>query len=73
MQGASRKPAVLKNPRETAEKIRVTEGTLAKWRLFGRGPSYLKIGSRVYYEESVVEEWIAAQARTSTSDAGQAA
>jgi predicted DNA-binding transcriptional regulator AlpA len=35
--------------------------TLQKWRLFGRGPKYLKVGGRaVRYAISDLEDWLAA-------------
>lgn len=35
--------------------------TLAHWRSQGRGPAYLKLGSRVAYRGSDLNEWLAAQ------------
>ena len=32
--------------------------TLVNWRLSGRGPKYLKIGARVLYRISDVDEWL---------------
>ena len=47
----------------------VVTGTLAKWRHFGEGPEYVKIGSRVFYEQSALDAFIEAGRRTSTSQA----
>ena len=54
-----------------AERLGLCLGTLAKWRLRGYGPRYLKLGSRVRYREADIDEWLAAQARRSTSDLGR--
>ena len=51
---------------ETAARIGVTSANLAKFRMNGVGPEYLKIGRRVFYEPDVVDRWIDAQRRTQT-------
>lgn len=43
--------------------------TLEKWRVQGRGPSFLKFGSRVLYSESDLERYVDSQKRRSTSQA----
>jgi predicted DNA-binding transcriptional regulator AlpA len=44
---------------------------LAKARLSGAGPKYLKIGARsVRYRRSDIDAWLADKARISTSDPG---
>jgi len=60
--------AVLVKPAEVAAKLKIGENTLAKWRLSGRGPAYVKIGARVMYDAGTVEKWIASRVRVSTSD-----
>lgn len=42
----------------------------AKLRCSGEGPEFLRIGSRIYYEEVAVERWLASKRRKSTSDPG---
>lgn len=47
-------PPRAKNPtymyaKDAAEYLGVSEGTLAKWRLTGGGPKFVKVGSRVRY------------------------
>ena len=44
--------------------------TLAKWRMSGDGPPFLKIGRLVYYDPAVVERWLERQTRSSTTDDG---
>lgn len=59
-------PAIL-SPRHTATRLCVSPHTLAKWRVTGDGPPFIKIGSRVFYDESDVALWVATRRRTSTS------
>jgi predicted DNA-binding transcriptional regulator AlpA len=63
--------------KETAKKIGgsrpVSVRTLERWRVAGTGPKFFKLGSLVRYDEDDVNEWLAQQRRTSTSDQGQAA
>ena len=35
--------------------------TLAHWRSEGRGPAFIKLGSRVAYSGEALKEWLAAQ------------
>ena len=58
-------------PDETATFLRVGRSTLAKMRLSGKGPSYVKAGRSVTYRREDVETWLEGQRRRSTSDAGQ--
>lgn len=55
--------------RQLAEKLDLSEPTLARMRCHGTGPSYKKIGRSVKYRWSDVERWLAACARQSTSEA----
>lgn len=48
-------------------------GTLAKWRLLGKGPPFVKFGKLVRYPRSKRREWEDRQLRRSTSDTGKAA
>ena len=41
--------------------------TLAHWRCEGRGPVYIKIGSRVAYRGSDLNQWLEAQTVTPTN------
>ena len=44
-------------------------GTLAKWRHFGGGPESVRIGSRIFYEKSALDAYIASRRPSSTSEA----
>lgn len=47
----------------------VVVGTLAKWRHYGEGPHFVKIGSRVFYDRVDLDRFIDTHRRTSTSEA----
>ena len=42
---------------ELAERWSMGEKTLAKWRMEGRGPSYVKLDRRVYYAIDNIREY----------------
>lgn len=58
----------LLTPDDVAETLGVGRGCLAKWRLSGFGPKYLKIGRRVAYQAEDVAAWLSDRRRQSTSD-----
>jgi excisionase family DNA binding protein len=59
---------VLVDPTAAAAQLGVKPGTLAKWRVSGGGPPFLKIGSRVRYSRAELEQWLDQHRRRSTSD-----
>jgi predicted DNA-binding transcriptional regulator AlpA len=50
-----------------SERIGVTEGCLAKWRLTGEGPRYINVGRRIAYDPKDVQSWLDARRVSSTS------
>jgi hypothetical protein len=52
---------------ETAEHIRVSTSWLAKSRLSGDGPPFIKAGRTVLYDINDVERWMDNRKRASTS------
>lgn len=63
----------LLTPPEAAERMRLAVGTLAKLRLYGGGPPFLRFGRRIRYRADDVEQWITAKpVFRSTADAGTA-
>ena len=46
--------------------LRVSRSLLAKWRMHGRGPRFMKVGRRILYETAEVRRWLEAQERSST-------
>jgi len=58
-------------PSEAAEYVRMAQSTLAKRRLRGEPPNFLKLGPRlVAYRKSALDSFLAGCSRTSTSDPG---
>ena len=50
-----------------AERLGVTEGCLAKWRITGEGPAFVRIGRRIAYRPEAVNDWLASRTVNSTS------
>lgn len=48
----------------------LARSTLEKLRVFGGGPHYIKIGRRVVYDLTDLEQWLGNHRRRSTSDNG---
>lgn len=57
------------SPRQLADRLNMSEPTLARMRCQGVGPVYLKLSRSVKYRWSDVEQWLADCARQSTSEA----
>ena len=54
--------------RDTANLLRLSASWLAKARMRGDGPVFLKIGRGVFYRESALLQWLKSQQRLSTSE-----
>ena len=64
----------LLNEKEVAERLNVEPATLRGWRVDGKGPTHIKLaGWAIRYEPDVIEAFIEASRRTSTSDQGEEA
>jgi hypothetical protein len=50
-----------------SERIGVTEGCLAKWRLTGEGPRFIRVQRRIMYDPADIAEWLDARRVNSTS------
>lgn len=61
--------AMLRTPR-AARYLGVSAATLCKWRVFGGGPRYKKLGRAVVYDPSDLRDWLDARSRGSTSEGG---
>ena len=53
----------LMTPEDTGGKLHTPLTTLQWWRSTGRGPTYVKIGRRVFYRTSDLDAFIAAGER----------
>jgi len=58
---------------QAADYCGLSASTLNKGRVYGDGPSFLKLGRRVVYHPEDLDAWLIARRRTSTSDHGEAA
>jgi predicted DNA-binding transcriptional regulator AlpA len=57
---------------QAAERLGLARSSLAKLRLYGGGPQYLKLGAKVLYPEDAIDAWLAAKVRhTSTTTSAQ--
>ncbi|WP_235526960.1 helix-turn-helix transcriptional regulator [Sphingopyxis sp. 113P3] len=63
--------ATCMNQLELAVRWGISHRTLERWRWTGEGPKFLKVGGRVVYRLSDVEEYEQSIVRSSTSDPGQ--
>lgn len=52
---------------EAAERLKLSDSTLRKWRVSGQGPRFIKIGGRVLYDPADVQSWMDQRRRNSTS------
>jgi excisionase family DNA binding protein len=67
-------------PREAAEYLRSSTSTLAKARMYKRGPDFVRIGRAIRYRQSDLDAWMSASVRRradnprniTTADAGEA-
>jgi excisionase family DNA binding protein len=62
-------PAKVITTAEAARFLGLSESTLAKMRLNGKGPIYCKLGRRVVYRLADVEDWLQSRTTRDTSDA----
>ncbi|AWM87340.1 AlpA family transcriptional regulator [Microvirga sp. 17 mud 1-3] len=63
-------PAVNLTPAEVVARwgAAVTVGTLANWRAQGKGPPFIKFGSRVRYPIRQLEQWESAHLRAANDN-----
>lgn len=59
---------IVMNSDEAAKKLGLSNSTLAKMRVYGRGPQYLKLGRRVVYSLADLEAWLNENRHRSTSE-----
>ncbi|HXX50204.1 MAG TPA: helix-turn-helix domain-containing protein [Xanthobacteraceae bacterium] len=53
---------------EAARTLRLSERSLDRLRVSGLGPRFVKLKRRVLYQQSDLDEWIASQVVSSTSE-----
>jgi predicted DNA-binding transcriptional regulator AlpA len=59
---------VLMTPKEAARWLKVSASWLAKARMRGDGPPYIRIGRSVRYTEAALIQWMKSRQRLSTSE-----
>jgi excisionase family DNA binding protein len=52
--------------KQAAEYMGLSESTLEKYRHFGGGPAYSKLGRAVIYDTADIDAWLASRKRTET-------
>ncbi len=68
---ASRSPKL--RPKKAAARLGLSPSTLAKMRVRGDGPVYIRMTARaIAYDEDDLDAWADARRRRSTSDSGEA-
>jgi hypothetical protein len=66
--GSHAPAAVLLTAAETAERFKVSLSWLAKARMRGDGPPFIKIGRAIRYSETTLLQWMKAHQHLSTSE-----
>ena len=56
-------------PTDTARLLNLSLSWLAKARMRGDGPPYIKVGRAIRYSEAALMQWMKSKQRTSTSQA----
>lgn len=56
-------------PAEAADHANLSESFLAKLRMRGDGPRFIKVGKAVLYDSVDIDRWLESQKRLSTSEA----
>jgi predicted site-specific integrase-resolvase len=65
--------APLNDSKTAAKRLCVAEGTLANWRIQGKGPRFVRIGGKICYRDEDIDAFIARGVRQSTSETTEAA
>jgi predicted DNA-binding transcriptional regulator AlpA len=59
---------VLLTPKETAGRLKLSTSWLAKARMTGDGPPFIKIGRAIRYSEAALLQWMKSRQRLSTNE-----
>jgi excisionase family DNA binding protein len=55
-------------PEEIADRLKVSLSWLAKARMNGDGPPFIKVGRAIRYSEAALQQWMKSRQRLSTSE-----
>lgn len=58
----------LRDSREVAAFLRVSESTLSRWRADKKGPPFIRIGGVTRYRIDQVEQWLASLSEPTNTD-----
>ena len=56
------------NVRQAADFIGISKSSLDKQRLSGKGPRYLRVGSRILYRRDDIDAWLSRFEQSSTAE-----
>lgn len=59
---------VLMTPKEAARRLKLSTSWLAKARMRGDGPPFIKLGRSIRYSETGLMQWMKSRQRLSTSE-----
>jgi hypothetical protein len=59
-------------PEEAAQQLKMAKQTLARWRVEGTGPLFVRLGNRVFYRSTDLHAFVAGRVFTSTAEADRA-
>ena len=68
--GSTNMQKILLDERQVSDAIRLKVATLRKRRWLGLAPRFLKVGSKVFYDQNDVQDYLNTCVRQSTSDTG---
>jgi hypothetical protein len=60
--------AILMTPKEAGAVLKVSLSWLAKARMRGDGPPYIRVGRSIRYAEAALIQWMKSRQRSSTSE-----
>lgn len=66
--GGDQMGTLIFTPEETANRLKVSLSYLAKARMRGDGPAFIKIGRAIRYSEAHLLQWMKSRQRLSTSE-----
>jgi hypothetical protein len=64
---------VLVTTDETARRLRLAKQTLARWRVEGKGPRFVRLGGKILYPSPNVDAFVSGSEFSSTAEADLAA
>ena len=60
--------AILMTPNDAATVLKVSLSWLAKARMHGNGPPYIRVGRSIRYSDAALMQWMKSKQRSSTSE-----